>query len=376
MSYHELQKQSLLVTKEPLAGADLKTLFLLLKQNKFHISIPYLPRFIYTMFLSSMLSPFRYKDRRFMKKNMDKIRLHPSPLFLLGHWRGGTTYLHNMLSKDDQFGYFSTFDAYVPGVCVKSESLLKGIVAGSLPKTRPMDDVAMGADLPQEEEYALGGLSVYSYYHGWCFPRNMNHYDRYVWLDDVSATEINDFKEMYLYLLKKASVKNNGRRLLLKNPSNTARIKLLLELFPNAKFVHIHRNPFHQYLSMVRFMQTVIPLYCLQTPPPFEDVETHIFDMYKHMYKKYLEEKNLVPKGNFIEITYEDFVSDPLHELKRIYEKLSLPGYDTVKKRFHAYMLAQSEIHPQKYSVSEAVREKVLSHWGFAFDAFGYDKKV
>ena len=77
-----------------------------------------------------------------MKKNMDKIRLHPSPLFLLGHWRGGTTYLHNMLSKDDQFGYFSTFDAYVPGVCVKSESLLKGIVAGSLPKTRPMDDVA------------------------------------------------------------------------------------------------------------------------------------------------------------------------------------------------------------------------------------------
>jgi hypothetical protein len=375
MSYHELRKKSLLVTKEPLAGADLKTIFWLLKQNKFHVSIPYFPRFIYTLLLSTVLSPFRYKDKRFMKRNMDEITLHPSPLFLLGHWRGGTTYLHNMLCKDDQFGFFSTFDAYVPGVCIQSESLLKGIVAGSLPKTRPMDDVVMGADLPQEEEYALGGLSVYSYYHGWCFPRNMNQYDCYVGLDDVSKKEVNDFKKTYLYLLKKASFKNNNRRLVLKNPSNTARVKLLLELFPNAKFVHIHRNPFHQYLSMVRFMQTVIPLYCLQTPPPFEDAEKHIFGMYKQMYKKYLREKKLIPKGNLIEVKYENFVSDPMSELKRIYEELQLPGYISVEKRFYAYMLAQSEIHPHEYLISDEIREKVLSHWAFAFDAFGYDKE-
>ncbi|MDG6219801.1 MAG: sulfotransferase, partial [Candidatus Thermoplasmatota archaeon] len=284
MDYDDLQKKSLIITKEPLAGATVHTIFSLLKQNRFHVSFPYLPRILYSFFLSSVLSPFRYRDTRFMKKIVDTITIDKSPLFLLGHWRGGTTYLHNMLSKDDQFGFFSTFDAYVPGVCLRNEQLLKGIVAGSLPKKRPMDDVVMGADLPQEDEYALGGTSVYSYYHGWCFPKNMRLYDRYVWLDDVPERVVEEFKRNYLYLLKKASFKNKGRCLLSKNPSNTARVKLLLDMFPDAKFVHIHRNPYHQYLSMVRFMKTVIPLYCLQTPPPFEQVEGHLLDMYEHMY--------------------------------------------------------------------------------------------
>ena len=143
MGYDRLKEQSLLVTKEPLAGADLKTIFWLLKQNHFHVSLPYIPRFIYSLILSTILSPFRYRDRHLMRKIGEKSNIHTSPIFLLGHWRGGTTYLHNMLSKDDQFGYFSTFDAYLPGACIQSEKLLKGIVANSLPKTRPMDDVIM-----------------------------------------------------------------------------------------------------------------------------------------------------------------------------------------------------------------------------------------
>lgn len=371
---NECQKKSLVVTKEPLAGADLFTIFRLLKQNNFHISFPYIPRFIYSIMLSGILSPFRYKDNKFMKKRVDDIVIEKDPVFLLGHWRGGTTYLHNILSKDDQFCFFSTFDAYVPGVCVQSERLLKGIVSDSLPKTRPMDDVKMGADLPQEEEYGLGGMSVYSYYHGWCFPRNMDLYNRFVCLDDVDERVKEWFKQTYLDLLKKALVKYGNRRLLLKNPSNTARVKVLLELFPDAKFVHIHRNPYHQYLSMVRFMKTVIPLYCLQTPPPFEEIEQRLFSMYERMYKKYLKERELVSKGNLVEVGYEDFVSDPVSELDRIYGGLSLSGFDRVEKRFRAYMLSQSEIHPREYVVSDEVKEKVNSHWGFAFDAFEYDR--
>ena len=372
--YDRLKEQSFLVTKEPLAGADLKTIFTLLKQNHFHISIQYIPRFIYSLILSTFLSPFRFRDHRFMRNIGKNVDIHKSPIFLLGHWRGGTTYLHNMLSKDDQFGYFSTFDAYLPGACIQSENLLKTIVANSLPKTRPMDDVKMGAELPQEEEYAIGGTSIYSYYQGWCFPRNMDQYDRYVWLDDVSPEIVDDFKRVYLYLLKMASYKNNGRRLLLKNPSNTARVNILLELFPDAKFIHIHRNPYHQYLSMVRFMQKVIPLYCVQIPPSFEEVDCHLLRMYEHMYKKYLEDCKLIPKGNLIEVGYEDFISDPLYELERIYENLDLNGYSLVKKRFQAYLITQSEFQPMKYDISLDVREKISKRWGFAFDAFGYDK--
>jgi len=374
MTSDHVNRNSLIVTKEPLAGTNLKTIFQLLKQNHFHISFAYFPRLIYSLALSCFLSPFRYRDSHFMKKMYDKIHIDKSPVFLLGHWRGGTTYLHNMLSKDDQFGFFSTFDAYLPGACITGERLLKGIVAGSLPKKRPMDDVRMDADFPQEEEYAIGGMSIFSYYHGWCFPRNMDLYNRYVWLDDVNQEVIDDFKQTYLYLLKKASFKNNGKRLLLKNPSNTARVKILLEMFPDAKFIHIHRNPYFQYLSMVRFMKLVIPLYCLQHTPPFEVVEEHLFRMYERMYRKYFDERKMVPDNNLIEVKYEHFVANPLQQLKRIYGKLGLSDFSVVEQRFYAYMLSQSEIHPRKYVVTDEVKQKVYSRWNFAFDAFGYDK--
>jgi hypothetical protein len=305
---------------------------------------------------------------------IQQTTVNHSPLFLLGHWRGGTTYLHNLLSKDAQFGFFSTFDAYVPGVFLASEQLIKPIVAASLPGKRPMDDVVMGADLPQEEEYALGGSSIYSYYNGWIFPKNMGQYNDYVSLEDVTQKDVINFKNDYLYLIKKATVKNKGRRLLLKNPSNTARIKLLLELFPDAKFVHIQRNPYHQYLSMLRFMSIVIPLYCVQHPPPLKEVEEHLLNMYEHMYRKYFKEKSLIPNGNLVEVRYEDFIVQPFCETRRIYEDLNLPGFDSASRKFQAYILSQSEIRSATYTITDKIRDRIYSRWSFIFDNFGYER--
>ncbi len=373
MDYQLSNKHALILNKEPLAGADLHTIFTLLIQNKFHVSIPYYPRIMYSLLLSSALSFFRIKETNFVKKIDNKSIIKKPPLFLLGHWRSGTTYLHNVLSKDDQFGFFSTFDAYLPGVFLTGEKRLKPIVAGSIPKKRPMDDVAMDADLPQEEEYALGGTSIYSYYHGWIFPKNMEYYNNFVLLDNVPQYIIDNFKRHYINLLKKATYKNNGKRLLLKNPSNTARIKILLDLFPDAKFVHIQRNPYHQYLSMIRFMKLVIPLYCVQNPPSFDIIEKKMMNLYAKMYKKYFKERTLIPKRNLVEIRYEDFINDPYSETKKIYNCLELNNFSDVNMLIKDYILSQLEIKTASYNITDDVRNKVYSHWAFVFDEFEYD---
>jgi omega-hydroxy-beta-dihydromenaquinone-9 sulfotransferase len=373
MQYHKRKENILLVTKEPLAGANLSTIFRLLIQNKFHISFSYLPRILYSIFLSSMLLPFRRKEHKTYNKTIKEYEVKHHPLFLLGHWRSGTTFLHNVLSKDNQFGFLSTFDAYLPGVFLSCESFLKPLVAMSIPSKRPMDNVAMNADFPQEDEYALGGSCVYSYYHGWCFPRNMGLYNQYVLFDRLSAKTKNDFKNHYSYLIKKASIKTGGKRLLLKNPSNTARIKILLDLFPDAKFIHIQRNPYHQYLSMMRFMKMVIPLYCVQTPPAFKEVEDLMMELYVQMYTKYFNERKLIPKGNLIEIRYEDFIVDPFLEINNIYVKLGLLGFEGAERSFKAYILSQSEIKTADYEISKEIRDKVYNKWKFIFEKFGYD---
>jgi hypothetical protein len=374
MDYIDLKKVSLKITKEPLAGDNFSNLLRLFVQNKFRIDVKYYPRIIYSLFLSSITSPFRISERIRYDKLIYDIKIKNSPIFLLGHWRSGTTYLHNLFSIDKKFGFFSTFHAYLPGAFLGYEKLLKPIVASSIPDKRPMDDVKMDADLPQEDEYALGAFSPYSYYHGWCFPKNMNFYNRFVCFNDVSKEIIDDWKKIYLYLFKKVTLKENYKTLVVKNPSNTGRIKLLLEMFPDAKFIHIHRNPYHVFLSMMRFMRIVIPLYCVQNPPEIDIIENNMMNLYKEIYKKYFIEKKIIPEGNFIEVRYEDFISNPLKEMKSIYDSLDIVDFKDSERSFNAYILSQSKVKLRNYFLNDDLKDKIYSHWGFVFNEFGYDR--
>jgi hypothetical protein len=362
------------VTKEPLAGCNLTNFLRLLAHNRFRIDLPYIPRFLYTLLLCGVMSPFRFVETAKYSRAVRNVELCHNPLFILGHWRSGTTFLHNVLSCDPHFGYFTTFQAYIPGVFLSAERIFKPVVSTSIPKKRPMDGVDMGVDLPQEDQYALGAYSPFSYYHGWCFPRTMARYNRLALLQDVPESAVAEWKKTYVFLLKKIAPCTGNRRLLLKNQDNTARVRLLLDLFPDAKFIHIHRNPYHVFFSMMRFMTMVIPLYCLQTPPSRTVLEDVMLDFYAGMYKKYLAERPRIPRKNLVEMPYEAFVDRPLAHLRDIYGALSLEGFDAAEPAFKRYLSSQKSFRPARYAVTDEVRDKVSGSLGFLFDAFGYEK--
>ncbi len=276
-----------------------------------------------------------------------------------------------MLSQDKNFGYFTTFHSVSPGAFLAGEKLLKSILAASIPEKRPMDDVPMAPDLPQEEEYAIGAFIPYAYYNGWCFPRNMAFYNNFVCMKNVPENIVEKWKETYLYLLKKATFCWNGKQLILKNPANTGRINLLLEMFPDAKFIHIYRNPYHVYFSMMKFLCIVLPRYTFQRPSK-EEIERHMMNLYVEMYKKYLREKEKIPEGNLVEVKYEDFIKKPFEELRRIYSELDLKSFRESENAFKKFIASQSKIKTSKYEMKEEIKQKIYSKWQFAFDAFGY----
>ena len=328
---------------------------------------------LYALTLSGIIGAFHLKEEmQFRRKIEDTTISHP-PLSIIGHWRSGTTYLHNVISQDKSFGFCSTFTATLPGVFLSGEKLFKPILSASIPERRPMDDVDMGPDLPQEEEYAIGAFTPYTYYNGGCFPRNMEFYYRFVCMEDVPQRAINEWKEKYLYLLKKLTLYREGRRLALKNPSNTARIKLLLEMFPDAQFIHIYRNPYEVYFSMMKFLRIVLPRYCVQRPPPMEEIERHMMDLYVKMYRKYFKEKDEVPDGNLTEVKYEDFLKRPMTEIKRMYSELNLKSFRDAREKISEYVKSQKSIRRSVYAMDEETKEKIYRKWGFAFDAFGYE---
>ncbi len=373
MDYEKLREMSFYMVNTPLPGYTLSNHLQLLAQNRFHVSMRYIPRFLYSLSLSGIMLPFRMKDRLLFDRRIKSTRIDHDPLFILGHWRSGTTYLHNVLSCDPQFGFFTTFQAYLPGVFLGSERLLKPLVSSSIPETRPMDDVGMDAEFPQEDQYAVGAMSPYSYYHGWCYPQNMERYNQFVLMDELVADrDVQLWKQIYLYLIKKATLASNGKKLVLKNQDNTAKVRLLLELFPNAKFLLIQRNPLHLYNSMLKFMRIVIPRYCVQNPPSFSEAEASMMLLYERMFKKYLKERELIPKGNLMEIKYEDFIVKPLGLLESIYQKLGLSGFSQAKPLFSHYIESQAAVVGGSYTIDESVINRVKKYWDFVMNEYQY----
>ncbi len=359
---------------EPLAGYSLKNLSRLVLQNRFRIDVRYMPRMIYATAISTIMTPFRIKESIKFNKKIQQTKITKTPLFIIGHWRSGTTYLHNMLTLDKNFGYCTTFQTTAPGIFLGSEKIVKPLVIASIPDKRPMDNADLGADLPQEEEYGLGALLPYAYYNGWCFPKNMKYYNKFVCMDDVPQATIEEWIDTYLYFLKKVTIYRNGTRLAMKNPANTARIKILLEMFPDAQFVNIYRNPYSVYFSMLKFMRIVIARYCVQKPPKMEEIEEHMMDLYVGLHKKYLKERKLIPNGNLAETKYEDFIQNPIFELKKIYATLNLDGFNKSEKVLKKYVESQKNFKASNYNMDDTVKEKIYKKWKFTFKEFGYGK--
>ncbi len=182
------------------------------------------------------------------------------------------------------------------------------------------------------------------------------------------------WKEAYKTVLRKATFRAGGRRLLLKNPVNTGRISLLLDLFPDAKFIHIYPNPYVVFCSTLHFYQKMLSLIHLQEVSR-EEIEADIFLFYTALMRKFWAEKALIPRGNFVEVKFEDMEADPLAELRRIYTTLDLPGFADGTP-FRAYIAAQRDYRKNSYPLGEEIIEKVNRHWKFAVEAWGYAPPV
>ncbi len=358
---------------QPLAGTSFVNWMKLLIKNRFHIDWQFLPKAAYVTIMILITAPFRISEKRKFDKKLEDVKIAPL-LFIVGHWRSGTTFLHYLMGQDKGLAYVSTFETMIPGVFLGNEKMFKGIVKNHLPEKRPMDDLEMDADLPYEEEYAIANLSPYSFYHGWYFPRRIDHYfKQQVTFEGDENETIEKWRQVYSYFLKKITYKNNGKRIMLKSLVNTGKIKLLLEMFPDAKFIHIYRNPYKVYFSTWKLYKRILPIFSFQHVK-IEQFDKLIIKFYKELYAKYFEEKKLIPKENLVEIRYEDFVKEPVETLESVYKKLGLNGFEEAKPAFEKYVRKHKNYKPDTYNLDEITKKKIYKEWEFAFKEFGYAK--
>ena len=359
-------KKHWIITEEPMAGYTWTNIGRLLWQNKFRIHLKYVPRFLYGITLSTLLLPLRIRETLKYDKKIENTVPKHDPIFIIGYYRSGTTYLTTLFAKDPSRGYVSNIEGYLPATFLGSPGITRWLIAFSLPEQRPMDNVVLTADEPTEEEYSIGAFEKYSIYNGFIFPQNFKLYSRYNSFDDLPE-DLERWKKRWSWFNKKMAIQYADKQIVYKNPTHTFRIRHLLEMYPNAKFVFIYRNPYDLFASNVKFHKEVFEIYALQTWDDEEMQET-ILENYREMYEKFDRDRHLISENNLVEIKYEDFIQDPMEHMERIYKTLQLEGYEEAKPFFQEHVDSQKNYQPNQHLLSSDDVKKVNTYWGHIID--------
>jgi hypothetical protein len=352
-------------------GMRLSTWLKLLADGGFDVTFNCLPRIVLVTLISPLVSALALVRAVVYDRNIALTEVMP-PVFVLGHWRAGTTLLHEILARDPRFGYPTTYQCFFPETFVASGGVFNRLYAMFLPDKRPFDDVPFGIDRPQEEEHGLANMGVGSLYRAFAFPRRGPGDRRYLDLEGLSGEERRVWEASYLTLIKRLQFVWK-KPLVLKSPMNTARIKTLLRLFPDARFVHIARDPFEIYPSTIRTLKRIMEVQGLQNPPEIDGwVGEYVLATCERMYLAYEHDRHLIPAGRLIEVRYEDLIRDPKAVMARVYRDIDLGDFAVAAPGIEAYSAERAGHRRNRHELGDEQRREVATRWRPYFDRFGY----
>lgn len=317
-------------------------------------------------------SPASFLEARLMSRRLRDLDLQP-PIFILGHWRSGTTHLYNIMSHG-AFGYVPPVAVGLPWDMFGIGRAFRPMLERALPEHRWIDRIPVTPTSPQEDEIGLASMTDLSFYHGIYFPRQFDRLiDRGLFFDGCTPAEIRHWEARFQLFLRKLALQE-GQPLLIKNPVYTGRVALLRRLFPDAKFVHIHRNPFDVFLSMRNFYARLLEVMALQRIPTELDIDATILRVYDRMMHQFELDTKDLEAPQFVEIPYADLDSDPLGTVSRIYSALEIDGFDTAKPAFEAYLGTIEAFQKNQFAGDAAAVEKVATHWSRWIEKWHYTR--
>jgi hypothetical protein len=354
-------------------GCNFSAWMRLLVRNRFavHWSCWYIA--IIVTVVSLIHTALRYLQDAWFGDRPERTPIRQAPVFIIGHWRTGTTLLHEFLILDPRHTYPTTYECLEPNHFLLTERLLTRILGFLMPSRRPMDNMAAGWDRPQEDEFALCMLGQPSPYLTIAFPNRPPQDQEAFDLEGLPPRTLAGWKRAFYRFLQQLTFKD-PKRLILKSPPHSCRIKVLLDLFPDARFVHIVRDPYVVFPSTVKLWKSLYQAHGLQRPT-FAGLAEYVLGTFTHLYRRIDEGRARVDPSRFFELRYEDLVRDPVGQMRALYGHLGLGDFENLRPHLERYLAATAGYETNRYQLSPELRAEVGRRWGEVIRRYGYEDK-
>ena len=354
----------------PWMGCSLGALVRILAAGSFRVPPAYWPECLMDLCFAAGNSCAGAVQRLLLSRAVARTKLTADPVFILGHWRTGTTLLHELLALDPRLRAPTTYECLVPHHFLLTGRWLPRWIRFTLPQSRPPDKMLVTWQSPQEDEFALCNLGIPSPYATIAFPNEPPQNEAYFEIDALPPREQQRWQKALLTFCQQLTYARPGR-LVLKSPTHTFRLPTLTRMFLAARFIHIVRNPFAVFSSTVRLWRSMYATYGYQRPVD-HGLEEYVLTTFARMHERLESTRGLVAPGQLVDVRYEDLVREPVDTIRRLYETLELGDFEPARPAIERYFADRAGYEPNRHAVKQRWRDEICCRWQSYFERYGY----
>ncbi|KAA5544689.1 sulfotransferase [Roseiconus nitratireducens] len=312
-------------------------------------------------------------------RTLAKAELHGPPVFIVGHWRSGTTLLHELMVLDERYSSPSTFQCFAPHHFLVSEWFFRRFLGWLIPGKRPMDNMSAGWERPQEDEFALLNLGLPSPYRRIAFPRQPPIDLDYLDFKNVAEEDVRHWLQTLREFMLAVSTAT-GRPLVIKSPTHTGRLAQLAAAFPDARFIHVTRDPRSLFPSTLRLWTSLSENQGMQPPgdpeagaPALSPEKEYVIECLRRMYDSFHAVRGDIDPNRIVDIRYEDLAADPVATLQTVYRSLRLSDFESVRPVIEAWAHTEHRAYQtNRHRLSESDEAAIRTAWKDYFETYGY----
>jgi hypothetical protein len=319
-----------------------------------------------------------------------KNQVVDKPLFILGNFRSGSTFLHRLLSRDrENFTSLTTFDIYlVPSVTFKK--IIQLVARMDKKIGNPLRRAALALDertlgtvnihrisffQPEEDENIL--MHIWStYFVSFLFPF-MDELPAYQFFDEaIPEHRRQRIMAFYKSMLQRHLYATGKKHFVAKNPAFSAKVKTLGQFFPDARIIYLVRNPLDMLPSTISWINYARRVFT--DPGEGYLYIDEILKMTQYWYRHPLTYLDANPSNRHIILKYDDLIGDPENIIRGFYQQFAYSIPAALKKIVRQSIdetLAQQSLHIYSYEKMGFSREQIVTNYLDIFERFSFDKR-